>query len=215
MDELTRAWPLFGLRLCIGELELRLPTDAELAALADLAAHGIHAPEEMPFQVPWTRAEPPALQREFVQYHWRMRASSAPEDWVLNLGVFRGAELLGSQGIEAKRFAVRRTVATGSWLGQRYQGRGLGTAMRTAVLALAFEGLGARRAETGAFEDNPASLAVTRRLGYRPNGDTIRDREGCAARELHFVMGLDDWRAVPRPEVVITGLDDCLELLGA
>jgi len=105
-------------------------------------------------------------------------------------------------------------VETGSWLGRRFQGRGVGTAMRTAVLALAFEGLGARRAETGAFEDNPASLAVTRKLGYRPNGDAIHDREGEAARELHFAMSLDDWRAVPRPEVVIGGLDACRELLG-
>ena len=41
-----------------------------------------------------------------------------------------------------------RTVGTGSWLGRPYQGRGIGKEMRGAVLALAFDGLGAEVAET-------------------------------------------------------------------
>jgi hypothetical protein len=48
---------------------------------------------------------------------------------------------------------------------------------------------------TGAFEDNAASLGVTRSLGYRPNGERLRVRRGSGARELRFVMDLDGWSA--------------------
>lgn len=63
-----------------------------------------------------------------------------------------------------------REVHTGSWLGRRYQGQGIGTQMRAAVLHLALDGLGAQRAVSAAFEDNPASLGVSRKLGYRDDG---------------------------------------------
>ena len=63
-----------------------------------------------------------------------------------------------------------REVSTGSWLGQRYQGQGLGTEMRAAVLHLAFTGLGAEFATSNTFTDNAASLGVSRKLGYLPDG---------------------------------------------
>lgn len=215
MDALTRIWPLFGLRLRLDDLELRLPRDTELAALVDLSAQGVHAPEQMPFQVPWTRRESPELERTSLQYHWTTRGAWSPDEWRVDLGVWAVGELVGAQGIRGKDFAVTRTVSTGSWLGTAHHGRGIGTAMRTAMLALAFDGLGAQRAETGAFADNPASLGVTRKLGYRANGDQVHDREGTAATELHFAMTVDDWHAAPRPPVEIEGLEPCLALFGA
>lgn len=215
MPDLAAAWPLFGLRLRVGGIELRLPADEELAALAGVAAEGIHAPEQMPFQVPWTRREPPAFQQEFVQHHWAARAGFQPGDWTLNLGVFQAGEPVGSQTLRGAGFAVRRVVSSGSWLGRRIQGQGVGTAMRVAVLALAFHGLQALEARTEAFEDNPASLAVTRKLGYQPNGYAVHDREGRRARELLFVMTAEEWRNRPRPQVEIEGLEACRELFGA
>jgi RimJ/RimL family protein N-acetyltransferase len=214
-EALARAWPLFGLRLRTGGIELRLPTDPELVALADLAAQGVHAPERMPFIHPWTRRRPPELQREFLRHHWSVRASCVPERWMLNLGVFREGEPVGSQMIRATSFAVTRRVGTGSWLGEQFQGQGIGTTMRVAVLAFAFDGLAALDAESGAFEDNPASLAVSRKLGYRPNGSAVHDREGQRAREQHLLLTAEDWRAMGRPRVTIEGMDACRELLGA
>jgi hypothetical protein len=35
-------WPLLGLRVRTARLELRLPTEEELADLADLAVRGVH-----------------------------------------------------------------------------------------------------------------------------------------------------------------------------
>ncbi len=88
----------------------------------------------------------------------------------LELAVIRDGVVVGIQGIGGRDFAVLREVHTGSWLGRRYQRQGIGTQMRAAVLHLAFEGLGAKPAVSAAFEDNPASLGVSRKLGYRDDG---------------------------------------------
>src|SRR5260221_13370270 len=73
--------------------------------------------------------------------------------------------------------------ATGAWLGRRYQGRGIGTQMRAAVLHLAFGGLGAQQAVSAAFEDNPASLRVSRKLGFRDDGIEWHLVRGVALRD--------------------------------
>ncbi len=51
---LVDAWPLFGLAIRTGRLELRLPTEVELVDLMALARAGIHAPDSMPFGYAWT-----------------------------------------------------------------------------------------------------------------------------------------------------------------
>jgi len=65
---------------------------------------------------------------------------------------------------------VTRVGETGSWLGREFQGRGIGTAMRQAICAFAFDHLGAEQITSAAFTDNPASNAASRKVGYRPNG---------------------------------------------
>jgi RimJ/RimL family protein N-acetyltransferase len=210
-------WPLFDLRVRTPRLELRLPTEDELVGLADLAARGVHDPATMPFDIPWTDTPQPDLQRRALQWWWRARAEWQPEQWTLTLMVSevgaggRGTPV-GVQDLVGERFAVRRTVHTGSWLGLDHQGRGLGKEMRAAVLHLAFAGLGAERAETAAWHDNVASLGVTRSLGYRPNGDRVGVRRGQAEHQLDFVLTRADWRA--RDDIQIEGLDPCLPLFG-
>lgn len=61
--------------------------------------------------------------------------------------------MAGLQEMRAVDFAVTREVATGSWLGRRFHGKGIGTEMRGAVLYLAFAGLGARYARSSVFVD--------------------------------------------------------------
>ena len=65
--------------------------------------------------------------------------------------------------------------------------------MRLLALHLAFEGLGAREATTGAFADNPASNGVTRRLGYEPNGSVLVARDGEPALHHNYRMARDRW----------------------
>lgn len=207
-------WPLFGLRIRTPRLELRPPTDADLAALIELIEGGIHPPEEMPFSVPWTELARPELQRTSLQYHWRLRAEWTPEGWHLPFGVWEAGCLVGQQDVQARDFGVRRTVETGSWIGREHQGRGIGKEMRAAVLHLAFAGLGAQRAETEAFVDNPASLAVTRSLGYEPNGDGIHNRKGEPTPMVRFALSRERWEHGRRDDISIDGLDACLPMFG-
>jgi RimJ/RimL family protein N-acetyltransferase len=214
-DALGRLWPLFGLRVRTARLELRLPDDDDLAALAELAAAGVHPPETMPFLVAWTDKPSPQLERGMLQYHWRSRADWTPGEWTLDLAVLADGVHVGMQGISATDFAVTRSVGTGSWLGRPHQGRGLGTEMRAAVLHLAFAGLGALEARSGAFCDNAASLAVSRRLGYHLDGHSVHARRGQRAVERRLVLTRADWEASARAAVTVEGLEPCLRLFGA
>ena len=212
---LETAWPLFGLRLRSENLVLRLPRDEDMPAFIDLARAGIHPPDEMPFGIAWSVVPSPEFERGFVQHHWGQRASWKPEAWMLNLLVELGGRPIGTQSIGAKDFAIHRTVDTGSWLGRAFQGRGYGKEMRSAVLSLAFDGLGARVAESAAFLDNDASNGVSLALGYAQNGRGSLAPQGVARETQRFRMTVDDWRSRPRPPVEIDGLEACRELFGA
>src|SRR5438477_11258202 len=125
-------WPLFGLRVETPRVELRYPDDDDLVAVAGLAAQGIHDPDTMPFNVPWTRAESPELERNVVQFAWKTRGELSPESWRLALLVCEDGRPVGVQDLAAEHFAVTRAVETGSWLVRHAQGRGVGTEMRAA-----------------------------------------------------------------------------------
>ncbi|MGY6502165.1 MAG: GNAT family N-acetyltransferase [Acidimicrobiales bacterium] len=211
---MTRHWPLFDLRIRSERLELRLPTDDELGQLGDLAAAGIHDPDAMPFLVPWSRAASPALERGMMQHHWQHRTAWTPESWELSLGVFVDGTIVGNQAVAGRQFAVSRTVSSGSWLGRAHQGQGLGTEMRIAVLAFAFDHLGAVRAESGAYVDNERSLRVSRSIGYHDDGMVIRVSDGRRREEQRFAIDVDTWRSRPRPEVAVDGLDGCRDMFG-
>jgi RimJ/RimL family protein N-acetyltransferase len=208
-------WPLFDLVVRTPRLELRYVDDDDAAALMDLAATGgIHPPDFMPFTVPWTRFEPPHLQQQGMQHYWSSRAETSPQRWSIPFAIHLDGEVVGTQAVMANAFAVTRWVETGSWLGIPHQGKGIGKEMRAAALHLAFDALGAEFAGTGAFDDNPSSLGVTRTLGYRENGFGIADREGSPARMLRFVLARDDWARTRRDDITVEGLEPCLPLLG-
>lgn len=214
-ERLAAASPLFGLTLRAGDLVLRVPTDDELLELMDLALTGIHPPDEMPFGVAWSIMRSPAFERSYLAYYWANRASFTPDSWELGLGVRLGDRLIGVQGMHAHSFAATRTVGTGSWLGRDFQGQGHGKTMRSAMLTLAFEGLGAIAAETEAFLDNRSSAGVSRALGYRENGVGTLSPQGEPRPTQRFRMSVEDWRSRPRPRIIIEGLDACRDLFGA
>ena len=206
--------PLYALRLRTPRLELRLPTDDELVELYEVAAAGVHPPEEMPFGVAWTDATGAAFDRSFLQHHWIWRGRWQPEEWWLNLIVEWDDRPIGAQTISGEQFAIHRTVDSGSWVGREYQGRGFGKEMRSAVLAFAFDGLGARVATSSAFLDNAASNAVSRSLGYAEDGRGALAPRGVSRETQRFRMTEEAWRSRPRPPIEIEGLDACLEMFG-
>ena len=212
---MVHPWPLFDLRLRTPQLELRLPTDDELVQLCRLARRGIHPPSEMPFSVPWTDAPSPRFEREFLQFHWRLRGEWQPDDWQLELGVWRDGRLVGCQGIGARRFGVLRTVGTGSWLGQEFQRQGTGTQMRAAVLSFAFDHLGAECATSSAFATSYASRSVSQALGYVEDGRSREAPRGVALEHVRYRLTAEQWRSSPRPAVDVEGLEEALPLFGA
>jgi len=206
-------WPLFDLRLRTPRLELRLPTDDDLLELMRVAREGVVEEGRTFFAVPWHELPSPAFERQFLQHCWASRGSWSPVNWSLGLAVVAGGEPIGIQDLMARDFAVRKTVVTASWLGRAYQGRGYGTEMRAAVLTLAFEGLGAERAESGYFTGNASSARVSAKLGYVDNGDEVRavGRERVVEHRLR--IGRDTWKRDLVP-VTIEGLEPCLKLFG-
>jgi RimJ/RimL family protein N-acetyltransferase len=208
-------WPLFDLRITTPRLEIRLPNDDDLVVLAELAAQGVHDPETMPFLVPWTDQPSPALERGILQWGWEHRAEWTPAKWAFNGVVVVDGEIVGVQDLKGTSFSVLRTVATGSWLGLAHQGRGIGTEMRAAILHLAFDGLGAEQARSGARSDNLASSKVSRALGYVNNGESFELVRGTRATQLHFRLDRTAWLAHRRDDITISGLAACLDLFGA
>lgn len=194
-DRLAALWPPSLLRARAGDLELRYLDDDLMVQLADLAGRGVHEPEAMPFLFPWTRGTPTEVARSLLAYQWRARAAITAGSWSLELAVLHRGQPVGIQAIEADDYPVARSISTGSWLGQAHQGHGLGTRMRALVLHLAFDGFGAETATTSAWADNAASNAVSRRLGYRPNGSSRQAREGITTEHRHYRMGREDYRA--------------------
>ncbi|WP_232285531.1 GNAT family N-acetyltransferase [Saccharomonospora marina] len=86
--------------------------------------------------------------------------------------------------------------------------------MRAAVPHLAFAGLGAEAAVSGAFTDNPASLAVSRKLGYQLDGISRHAVRGELAFEQRMRLNRQDWERHRSIEVTTEGLEPCLPLFG-
>jgi len=209
-------WPLFDLVIRTPLLEVRYPDNSLLIELATLAAQGIHDSDEMPFSAPWTRAKSPELERSAFKHWWGNRASWTPENWHFVGAVVLGGTAVGVQDLFTKSsFAVTKAVTTGSWLGQAYQGQGIGKEARAAVLHFAFDGLGAEVAYSDAFEDNAASYGVSCSLGYVENGDEIMDREGKPARLVRLKLTREVWERSRRDDIEIVGLERCLDWFGA
>lgn len=209
--------PTFGLRVRWDDLELRLPDDAELLALASLAADGVHDLDVVPYSWPWTRGTSDEVKRNVLAHQWRNRGRTAADDWVLSLAVFSSGEIVGEQQVSAKYFPVTRSGDTGSWLGRRHHGQGIGTRMRLMVLHLAFEGFDAAEMVSDAHDDNPASNAVSRRLGYTANGTRATAREGRSVIENSYRMTREQWDARPddlRTEITLEGVPPVRRLFG-
>lgn len=204
---LTEILPMLGLRITAGPLELRGITDDLLPGLCQLSEDGIHDEDQMPFYVPWSTLPPGIRSRNHVQYHWRQRAEFMPESWTLNLAVLHEGTLVGVQGITTKDYAITRTGETGSWLGRRFQGQGIGTSMRQVLCAFMFDHLDAAEITSGAFVDNPASLAVSRKVGYRDGSlRRLKRRHGELALNRELLLAPEDFVRGEHP-LTVHGLE--------
>lgn len=209
---MSRHWPLFDLRITTPRLQLRLPNEELTDQLIDTILDGVHEPDRMPFSIPWTRAPQADLPFNTLSYVWRELAGFKWYEWALPLAVVIDGRAVGVQGLRAKDFPITRQVDSGSWLGMEYQGQGYGTEMRAAALHFAFTELGAQVATSASFVDNPASIAVSRRHGYRDDGSDRLARDGVVVEQLRFRLTRDDWERHRAVEVRVDGFDRCRPL---
>ncbi|MBO0813265.1 MAG: GNAT family N-acetyltransferase [Microlunatus sp.] len=199
-------WPPYQVAITAGELSLRVVRDDDLPELVDLVLSGIHDPELMPFYFPWTDVDPAELPADFVRHQWRVRGELSPAAFSLEFAVRRNGELVGIQGLSTRNFTITRTGETGSWLARRFHGQGIGTRMRRAVCAFLFDELGATEITSGAFTDNPASMTVSRKVGYRTNGTERLQRRGGIGIVQRLVLTPEDFDRGDDP-IVITGAE--------
>ena len=213
MTTAATALPLLGLRMTAGPVELRGVTDDLVGPLAELAIRGVHDPDYMPFFVPWSTAPAAEMPRNMAQFHWGQRAGFSVQKWAMDLAVFYDGELVGSQGFGTRDYLITRVGETGSWLGREFHGRGIGTAMRKVICAFIFDHLGADYITSSAYSDNPASLGVSRKCGYRENGVSILNRMGKPATLQRLLLEPGDLVRYEH-ELIVEGLPEFRRSIG-
>ncbi|WP_179229309.1 methylenetetrahydrofolate reductase [NAD(P)H] [Parenemella sanctibonifatiensis] len=202
---LTDIWPPYGLRVTAGDLELRPVRESDAPELLGLVAEGVHPRDRMPFSFPWTQAPAAELPANYLQWIARTVTETSRSRLNLQLVVRLGGRVVGVQGLGGADVDTLRTAETGSWLGQRFHGQGIGTRMRQAVCELAFDHLGLTEVTSGAFVDNPASLSVSRKVGYADNGTERFNRADGPTLQRKLVLTPD---ALVRGEpITVEGAD--------
>ena len=213
MASIVDAFPVLGLRISAGDLVLHGIDDDTIAELIELARRGVHPPDLMPFSHPWTDTPPEQFATSFAQYHWGVRSAFSPDDWSLDLAVRWQGQIVGTQGFRTHHFLLTRTGETGSWLGRAHQGTGVGTRMRQAMCAFLFDCLEAQEVTSAAFVDNPASLAVSRKVGYVPNGMRRLERRPGEWQYSQALL-LTPEALVRGPDINVEGLAPVRRLIG-
>ena len=207
-------WPLFGLRLRCGEVTLRPVREDDLPYLVAILPDDFEQDPRLE-GLPGLGAAADR-RRLFCQEYWRALGTWSPSSWKLHLAVGFEGKPVGVQTLEGEDFPALRTVDSASWLMPRVRGRGLGVAMRTAALGLAFEWLGAVAAVSSAVPENAASLGVSRHLGYLENGVGLVAAPGGRVVELrHLRLTVDRWRSAGHGRSVsVSGFEACRPLFG-
>ena len=76
---ISESWPLFNLSITTPRLEMRLPSDDEIAATAAAVKSGPIHGETIPFVNDWSSVPEPEFGRQFCQFRWKERASWTPD----------------------------------------------------------------------------------------------------------------------------------------
>ncbi|GBQ15571.1 bifunctional GNAT family N-acetyltransferase/(deoxy)nucleoside triphosphate pyrophosphohydrolase [Swaminathania salitolerans] len=97
-----------------------------------------------------------------------IQRQSAGQAW--HFGICDDKALIGCIGVSLD--APGRAARIGYWLGRAHWGRGIATLCVTRIVAWAFETLPASQILADVAQDNPASIALLRRLGFSEAGRT-------------------------------------------
>jgi RimJ/RimL family protein N-acetyltransferase len=208
-------YPPLNVRVHTPALSLLGATDARLARLVPIVRQGVVTGPPWPFDDPSSLyKDSPEREWTWLQRIWAGRGRVTDSFWRLYFVVVVDGEPVGMQDLIGREFATFGTVSSFSWLAPGVRRRGLGREMRQAVLHLAFEGLGAREAESDAFFDNHASNRVSEAIGYEPNGLDRDTRRGEVAAIRRWRLTREQWAKGRRDDISLAGVDDCRPVLG-
>lgn len=209
------AYPLLNAQVRTPRLTLAGASDELLERLIPAVRDGVVSPAEVPFDDPMSLyQDSPEREWQWLRAIWAGRARVDRHWWRFYFVVMLDDAPVGMQDLVGVDFATFGTVSTFSWLLPRYRHRGIGTEMRTAVLHLAFAGLGTREALSEAFGDNEASNRISRALGYEPNGTAWATRRGNPAPVSRWRLTRQRWERTRRDDIQLAGIDACLPVLG-
>jgi RimJ/RimL family protein N-acetyltransferase len=198
-------------RVTTPTLELRGATDNLLDELADVVRAGKAHADPAPYDDPMSFYEPDPDVRvaQWLRAIWRGRGKVEPDAWRLYFVVVADGHAVGMQDLIGVNFSTFGTVSSFSWLADDQRGRGLGHEMRAAILHLAFDGLGAKEASSDAFVDNHGSNAISRDLGYEPNGSDWATRQGEPALMNRWRLTRDNWEQRRRDNIRLHNTEAC------
>ena len=208
-------WPLAGLRLQTPHLRLRPTTESDLPAVAATLSDDVRTNPHLP-HFPGLATDASRAVSAYQSY-WQSVGTWSIDSWRLDLVIETADRIVGVQSLEAEDFLTLRTVDSASHLVSDARGRGWGKQARCAVLAFAFDTLDAEYAVTSAWQDNGASLGVSRALGYQPNGKSRHrsDDDGQAATMVHLRLSRTEWDATGQStSIQISGFEQCRPLFG-
>ncbi|GAA2804516.1 GNAT family N-acetyltransferase [Kribbella solani] len=205
------SYPLFKVRVSTPVLSLHAATDELLDRLSGVVRAGKMHAEPSPYDDPISFYEPdPDLRvAKWLRSMWRGRGTVEAEKWRLYFVVMVDGEPIGMQDVWGVEFATFGTVTSFSWLSSDHRGRGYGQEMRTAMLHLAFEGLGAKEATSDAFVDNQGSNAISRNLGYEPNGADWATRQGEPVLLNRWRLTRSTWEKHRRDDIQLHNIEAC------
>lgn len=102
-------------------------------------------------------------------------------------------------GVISLRFSANE-AEIGYWLAEEFWGQGFASEAVARLLAFAFDDLALTRITAGAFKENPASLAVQQKLGFRLLGEEEKEFSA-RGKKRHIVS------AITRDDYVLTKTD--------
>jgi RimJ/RimL family protein N-acetyltransferase len=139
----------------------------------------------------WLSSQPhPFLEVDGRDYIEQALANDTAENvtWAIELdGQFIG-------GFKAKE--LQGAASVGYWLGQEHWGKGLMSEALRAVLTYLFEDRELFVVRTGVFKENPASLRVLTKLGFKITGEAkhvCRARGNVELDEIQLQVTLNDF----------------------
>lgn len=207
------------LLLTLDGAHLQPPTDDHLLLLMQRAAQpSAVLPADTSHFVTWIEGRSPEeiTEQRIARVQANRDLTNRP-GWTLDLAVMIGERPIGLQSLSGfDQWPHHRFVGTTSWLLAPFQGHGIGTGARAAVLELAFTHLHAASAKSWVLEDNRASVAVSTKLGYRLIDRHDVTEHGCTYTEGVYQLDRDVWLESPvRRQYLpaITGVERLVELL--